>query len=112
MAAVLAGTHVSEYVSGHAEDHRARHGFERKPEGPTYGEQDGSAYDGHFGCASYHPLFEFNQLGDVERCTLRPGNVHSADGWRTVLEPVVIRYRGVLNRLYCRGEAASANPEI
>ena len=25
--------------------------------------------------------------------TLRPGNVHSADGWRDVLEPVVARYR-------------------
>lgn len=24
----------------------------------------------------------FNQLGDVERCALRPGNVHRADGWR------------------------------
>jgi hypothetical protein len=35
----------------------------------------------------------FNQLGDVERCALRPGNVHSADGWRVVLEPVVARYR-------------------
>lgn len=31
--------------------------------------------------------------GDLERCSLRPGNVHSADGWRTVLKPVVERYR-------------------
>jgi hypothetical protein len=37
-------------------------------EGPTYGEQEGSAYNGHFGCTCYHPLFVFNQLGDVERC--------------------------------------------
>ena len=49
-------------------------------ESPTYGEQGGSAYNGHFGCTCYHPLFVFNQLGDVERCALRPGNVHSADG--------------------------------
>ena len=28
-----------------------------------------------------------------ERCALRSGNVHSADGWRDVLEPVVARYR-------------------
>jgi hypothetical protein len=54
----------------------------------------------------------FNQLGDVERCALRPGNVHSADGWRAVLEPVVARYRGILKRLYFRGDAAFANPEI
>src|SRR5215510_8739495 len=57
-------------------------------------------------------LFVFNQLGDVERCGLRPGNVYSADGWRTVLEPVIIRYRGIVKRLYFRGDAAFANPEI
>jgi hypothetical protein len=62
-------------------------------ESPTYGEQEGSAYNGHFGCTCYHPLFVFNQLGDVERCALRPGNVHSANDWRAMLEPVVTRYR-------------------
>jgi hypothetical protein len=80
-------------------------------ESPTYGEQEGSAYNGHFGCTCYHPLFVFNQLGDLERCALRPGNVHSADGWRAVLEPVVARYRSV-KRLYFRGDAAFANPEM
>ncbi len=29
-------------------------------------------------------LFVFNQFGDLERCSLRPGNVHSADGWDMV----------------------------
>src|SRR5277367_1388422 len=81
-------------------------------ESPTYGEQEGSAYNGHFGCTCYHPLFVFNQLGDVERCALRSGNVHSADGWRMVLEPVVARYRGTVKRLYFRGDAAFANPEM
>jgi DDE family transposase len=81
-------------------------------ESPTYGEQEGSAYNGHFGCTCYHPLFVFNQLGDVEGCALRPGNVHSADGWRAVLEPVVAHYRGTVKRLYFRGDAAFANPEI
>jgi len=81
-------------------------------ESPTYGEQEGSAYNGHFGCTCYHPLFVFNQFGDVERCALRPGNVHSADGWRAVLEPVIARYRGVVKHLYFRGDAAFANPEM
>ena len=45
-------------------------------ESPTHGEQEGSAYNGHFGCTCYHPLFVFNQFGDLERCALRPGNVH------------------------------------
>src|SRR5215469_646318 len=81
-------------------------------ESPTYGEQEGSAYNGHFGCTCYQPLFLFKQLGDVERCALRSGNVHSADGWRAVLEPVIARYRRILKRLYFRGDAAFANPEI
>jgi len=54
-------------------------------ERPTHGEQEGSAYNGHFGCTCYHPLFVFNQFGDLEWCALRSGNVHSADGWRAVL---------------------------
>jgi hypothetical protein len=45
------------------------------------------------------------KFGDIERCTLRPGNVHTADGWRAVLEPV----RGSVKRLYL-GDAAFANP--
>jgi Transposase DDE domain group 1 len=53
----------------------------------------------------------FNQFGDVERCALRSGNDHSADGWRAVLEPVVARYR-CTKRRYFRGDAAFANPEI
>ena len=78
----------------------------------THGAQEGSAYNGHFGCTCYHPLFVFNQFGDLERCALRPGNVHSADGWRNVLEPVVARYRGKMKRRYFRGDAGYANPGV
>jgi Transposase DDE domain group 1 len=79
---------------------------------PTYGEQEGTAYNGHFGCTCYHPLFVFNQFGDLERCALRPGNVHSAEGWRAMLEPVVARYRTGVKRRYFRADAAFASPEI
>ena len=79
---------------------------------PTHGEQEGTAYNGHFGCTCYHPLFVFNQFGDLERCALRPGNVHSAHGWRDVLEPVVARYRDRKLRRYFRGDAAFASPDI
>ena len=60
---------------------------------PTFGQQEGSIFNGHFRCTCYHPLFVFNQFGDVERGRLRPGNVHSSKGWRETLEPVVARYR-------------------
>lgn len=79
---------------------------------PTHGEQEGTAYNGHFGCTCYHPLFVFNQFGDLERCSLRPGKVHSADRWREVLDPVVARYRDRKLRRYFRGDAAFASPEI
>jgi hypothetical protein len=62
-------------------------------ESPTFGQQEGTAYNGHFRCTCYHPLFLFNQFGDLERCLLRPGNVHGAEDWRAVLAPVLARYR-------------------
>ena len=79
-------------------------------ESPTYGQQEGSAWNGHFRCACYHPLFLFNQFGDLERCLLRPGNVHSAEDWRSVLVPVIAHYRGRGLVLYFRGDAAFAKP--
>ena len=79
---------------------------------PTHGEQEGTAYNGHFGCTCYHPLFVFNQFGDLERTALRYGNGHSADDWRSVLEPVVARYRDRTRRRFFRGDAAFALPEL
>jgi hypothetical protein len=54
----------------------------------------------------------FNQFGDLERSALRQGNVHSADGWKDVLEPVMARYRERNLRRYFRADAAFANPEV
>jgi|TARA_B100002003_G_scaffold227219_1_gene234650 hypothetical protein len=78
----------------------------------TYGQQEGSAYNGYFGCECYHPIFCFNQFGDVERAMLRNGNVASADDWCSVLESVVDRYRGLDIRRFFRGDAAFAKPEV
>jgi hypothetical protein len=60
----------------------------------------------------YHPLFLFNQFGDCEGALLRPGNVHSADRWLEVLEPVIERYRREGARQRFRGDAAFAKPEL
>ena len=78
----------------------------------TYGAQEGTAYNGHFGCTCYHPLFCFNQFADPERALLREGNVHGADDWHSVLEPVVARYRDADIRRFFRGDAAFVNPDI
>jgi len=78
----------------------------------TYGSQEGTAFNGHFGCTCYHPLFCFNPFGDLERALLRKGNVHSAHDWHSVLDPVVAWYRDADIRRFFRGDAAFANPEI
>ena len=81
-------------------------------ESPVYGDQEGAAYNGHFGSVCYHPLFVFNQFGDCEGAKLRPGNVHSAQDWREVLEPIVTRYEWAGVRRYFRADAAFAKPEV
>ena len=49
----------------------------------------------------------------LERCALRNGNVHSADGWRDVLDPVIARYadRDLGGRFF-RADAVYAIPAI
>jgi len=81
-------------------------------ESPVHGGQEGSAYNGHFRCVCYHPLFCFNQFGDCEGVLLRSGNVHSADGWKDFLEPIIKRYESKKVRKYFRGDAAFAKPDI
>jgi len=81
-------------------------------ESPVHGEQEGAAYNGHFESVCYHPLFLFNEFGDCERAMLRPGNVHSADRWTEVLEPVVEHYQEKGVRLLYRADAAFAKPEV
>jgi hypothetical protein len=57
-------------------------------------------------------LFCFNHFGDLERALLRNGNVHSADDWRRLLEPIVNGYRRYDILRFFRGDAAFANPEM
>jgi hypothetical protein len=85
-------------------------------ESPVHGDQEDAAWNGHFQSKCLHPLFVFNQYGDLERCALRPGNVHSADGWEDVLKPVLARYsaeaRPSITRRRFRADAAFAIPAL
>jgi hypothetical protein len=85
-------------------------------ESPAHGDQEGAVWNGHFQKKCLHPLFVFNQFGDLERCALRPGNVHSADGWEDVLQPVLSRYsaeaRPSITRRRFRADAAFAIPAL
>ena len=85
-------------------------------ESPVHGDQEGAFWNGHFQSKCLHPLFVFNHYGDLERCALRPGNVHSADGWADVLRPVLARYsasaRPSITRRRFRADAAFAIPAL
>jgi hypothetical protein len=78
----------------------------------THGHQEGTAYNGYFACTCYHPLFLFNQFGDLERVMLRRGNHSGTKFWRRVLLPVIARYRDQDIPKYFRGDSAFALPKL
>lgn len=79
---------------------------------PVYGQQENSAYNGHFESTCYHPLLLFNREGDCLAAKLRPGNVHSAEGWEEMLLPEIERQQKAGKEVVFRADAAFAKPEI
>jgi hypothetical protein len=61
-----------------------------------------SVWNGHYKCTCYHPLFVFNQFGDLERCALR----------EVVLKPAAECYQDKISRIYFRANAAFAMPAV
>ncbi len=81
-------------------------------ESPVHGQQEGSAYNGHFESTCYHPLLLFNQHGDCLAAKLRAGNVSSAEDWDELLLPEIERQQTEGKRVTFRADAAFAKPEI
>src|SRR5713226_1067755 len=79
---------------------------------PVYGEQEQSAYNGHFESTCYHPLLLFNGEGNCLGAKLRPGNVHSAEDWEEVLLPEIERQQEAGKEVVFRADAAFSKPEI
>ena len=79
---------------------------------PVFGEQEQSAYNGHFESTCSHPLLLFNREGDCLAAKLRPGNVHSAEGWEELLLPEIERQQKLSKEVAFRADAAFAKPEI
>lgn len=79
---------------------------------PVYGQQEQSAYNGHFESTCYHPLLLFNREGDCLAVKLRPGNVHSAEQWDEVLLPEIERQQQQGKDVVVRADAAFAKPEV
>src|SRR5215471_1787330 len=78
----------------------------------VHGRQEQSAYNGHFESTCYHPLLLFNRAGDCLAAKLRPGNVHSADGWEELLLPEIDRQQAQGKEVAFRGDAAFAKTEL
>jgi len=79
---------------------------------PVHGQQEQSAYNGHFESTCYHPLLLFDRAGDCLAAKLRSGNVHSADGWEEMLLPEIERQQKLGKEVVVRADAAFAKPEI
>jgi hypothetical protein len=79
---------------------------------PVYGQQEQSAYNGHFESTCYHPLLLFNQESDCLAAKLRPGNVHSAEHWEELLLPEIARQEKSGKEVVFRADAAFAKPQI
>ena len=79
---------------------------------PVYGQQEQSAYNGHFESSCYHPLLLFNREGDCLAAKLRPGNVHSAEDWEELLLPEIERQQKLGKEVVFRADAAFAKPEV
>ena len=79
---------------------------------PVYGQQEQSAYNGHFESTCYHPLLLFSREGDCLAVKLRPGNVHSAEGWEELLLPEIERQQQLGKEVVFRADAAFAKPEL
>jgi hypothetical protein len=58
----------------------------------VHGQQPGSAYNGHYHARIYHPLVALiAETGDVLDVQLREGQVHTANGVLTFIEPLLQR---------------------
>ena len=79
---------------------------------PVYGQQEQSAYNGPFESTCYYRLLLFNREGDCLAAKLRPGNVHSAEGWEELLLPEIERQQKLGKEVVFRADAAFAKPEV
>ena len=79
---------------------------------PVYGHQEHSAYNGHFESTCYHPLLLFNREGDCPAAKLRPGHVHSAEGWQEPLLPEIERQQKRGKEVVFLADAAFAKLEV
>ena len=81
----------------------------------TYGEQESSSYNSHYGTMGFHPLVAFDgATGDFLKAKLRPGNVYTSNGVVEFIQPLIEHYNETFpeTSLFLRGDSGFAVPAL
>jgi hypothetical protein len=82
---------------------------------PTYGKQEGEAFNYHYSAHGYHPLVCYDGFtGDLLKIELRKGNTYSSTGVQKFLQPLLDEYLNQYpdTELFLRGDSGFATPEL
>jgi len=82
---------------------------------PTYGKQEGEAFNYHYSAHGYHPLVCYDGLtGDLLKIELRKGSTYSSTGVQKFLQPLLNEYLNQYpdTQLFLRGDSGFATPEL
>jgi len=81
----------------------------------TYGDQESTAYNAHYGTVGYHPLVAFDGVtGDFLKAKLRPGNVYASNGVVDFIQPLIEHYNEKYPETtpFLRGDSGLAVPAL
>jgi hypothetical protein len=81
----------------------------------TYGDQESSSYNAHYGTMGFHPLVAFDgATGDFLKAKLRPGNVYTSNGVVEFIQPLIEHYNAKFpeTSLFLRGDSGFAVPAL
>ena len=81
----------------------------------TFGSQEQTDYNAHYGTNGYHPLVAFDGLtGDFLKAKLRSGNQYTSNGVKGFLKPLLEHYNQAIptTDILVRGDSGFATPDI
>ncbi len=78
----------------------------------VFGQQPGSAWNGHYRERCYHPLLVRSEQGDFLGAKLRAGNVHTAEGGCEFVLPILRQISRGAERVWLRIDAGYPSPEL
>lgn len=81
----------------------------------TFGSQEQTDYNAHYGTNGYHPLVAFDGLtGDFLKAKLRSGNQYTSNGVKEFLEPLLAHYNQTIptTDILVRGDSGFATPDV